>query len=65
MNKPPDHDFVDQAAQGQNSLLREMISWLRYSRKWWLTPVVVLLLLVGLLVILSSTAVAPLIYTLF
>ena len=65
MSKLPEKEFAEQANQGQSGLLRETFAWLRYNRKWWLAPVVVLLLLVGLLVILSSTAVAPLIYTLF
>jgi len=58
-------DFIQQAEQTQQGLLRELWAWLRYTQKWWLTPVVVLLLAVGVLLILSSTAVAPFIYTLF
>ncbi|MDH3691112.1 MAG: DUF5989 family protein [Gammaproteobacteria bacterium] len=65
MSRQSEKEFAEQANQGQSSLLRETLAWLRYNRKWWLAPVVLLLLLVGLLVILSSTAVAPLIYTLF
>ena len=38
---------------------------LRRTGKWWLLPVLVALLLVGLLVLLSGSAAAPLIYTLF
>lgn len=63
MNSPD--DFATEASRKQTGLLRETLAWLRYNKKWWLTPVVFLLLLVGLLVVLSSTAVAPLIYTLF
>ncbi len=58
-------DFIQQAERAQSGLLREFWEWLRYNKKWWLTPVVLMLLLVGLLVFLSSTAVAPFIYTLF
>ena len=65
MSERSEQKFSEQARQGQSSLLRETFAWLRYNKKWWLAPVVALLLLVGVLVILSSTAVAPLIYTLF
>lgn len=58
-------DFIEQAEQAQQGFLRELVQWLRYNKKWWLAPVVVLLLAMGVLVILSSTAVAPFIYTLF
>jgi drug/metabolite transporter superfamily protein YnfA len=39
--------------------------FLRHSKKWWLLPIVVILTVFGLLMILSSTAAAPFIYTLF
>ena len=65
MSELPEQEFAKKATQGQSGLLRETFAWLRYSGKWWLAPVVVLLLMVGVLVILSSSAVAPLIYTLF
>jgi hypothetical protein len=58
-------DFARQAEEAQTGVLREIWQWLRHSGKWWLTPIVLGLLLVGGLVILSSTAVAPFIYTLF
>jgi hypothetical protein len=58
-------DFMQQAELAQPSLLREYWEWLRDYRKWWLIPIVLTLLLVGLMVIASSTAVAPFIYTLF
>ncbi|MGD9726032.1 MAG: DUF5989 family protein [Nitrospiraceae bacterium] len=49
----------------QPSPLREYWEWLRDNRKWWLIPIILTLLLVGFLVVLSTTAVAPFIYTLF
>lgn len=54
------------AAEGsQPGLLSESWQWLRYNKKWWLAPILLGLLLVGGLVVLSGTAVAPFIYTLF
>ena len=36
-----------------------------HNKKWWLTPIILTLLLIGVLVVLSGTAVAPFIYTLW
>jgi Family of unknown function (DUF5989) len=58
-------DFLQQAEQAQIGLLRELWAWLRYNKKWWLLPIVVVLLFVSFLVLLSGTALAPFIYTLF
>jgi hypothetical protein len=37
----------------------------RYTKKWWLTPIVIVMFLFGLLVVLAGTGAAPFIYTLF
>ena len=48
------------------SFLREFWKFLRLRRKWWLVPILVMLALVGgLLVLAQTSALAPLIYTLF
>ena len=48
------------------SFLREFWKFLRFRRKWWLVPILVMLALVGgLLVLAQTSALAPLIYTLF
>lgn len=57
--------FAQQAEQPQVGLVREFWDFLRYNKKWWLTPIILVLLLVSALVLLSSTAAAPFIYTLF
>jgi hypothetical protein len=57
--------FAAQAAEQQPGLLAEFLDFLRYNKKWWLTPIILVLLLVGTLVVLSGTAVAPFIYTLW
>lgn len=50
-------------AQG---LMRELWSYMRVRKKWWLLPLLVVLLLVGvLLVFAQSSALAPFIYTIF
>ena len=62
--KNPD-DFSDMAEAPQTGIVREFWDFIRYNKKWWLTPIVVVLLLVGVLVLLSGTTAAPFIYTLF
>lgn len=63
--KSPRSDFAQQAESNDPGILREIWDFLRESKKWWLIPIVVVLLLVGALVLLSGTAAAPFIYTLF
>jgi uncharacterized protein DUF5989 len=47
-------------------LIRELWSFMRVRKKWWLGPIMLMLGLLGLLVVLTQgTAVAPFIYTLF
>lgn len=58
-------NFEQQADSQQVSLLGEFWEFLRYNKKWWLTPIILVLLLVGTLVVLSGTAVAPFLYTLW
>ena len=60
-----DRDFVRQSELAQPGLVREFVDLVCHNKKWWLTPIIVMLLLVGFLVILSGTAIAPFIYTLF
>ncbi|HTL73043.1 MAG TPA: DUF5989 family protein [bacterium] len=45
--------------------MREFLDFLRHNKKWWLLPIVLILLLLGLLVLLSGTAIAPFLYPLF
>ncbi len=48
------------------SLLKEIWEFLRTRKKWWLTPIIVFLILISILIVLtSSSAIAPFIYTLF
>jgi hypothetical protein len=63
--KEPDQDFAQSAQEAPEGLLREFLGFLSHSKKWWLIPLLVVLLLVGVLVILGSTALGPLLYPLF
>jgi hypothetical protein len=55
--------LAEQASQ--QSLLSEFWGFLKTNKKWWLTPIVLMLLGLGGLLVLSGTAAAPFIYTLF
>ena len=46
-------------------MVSEFLYFLKTSKKWWLLPILIVLVGFGLLVILSGTAAAPFIYTLF
>jgi hypothetical protein len=58
-------DFAHQAMGNAGGFLSEFWYFVRYNKKWWLTPVIMLLLLLGVLVVLGSSGAAPFIYTLF
>ncbi|MBS1914774.1 MAG: hypothetical protein JST87_00755 [Bacteroidetes bacterium] len=46
--------------------LKDLWKFLKERKKWWLAPLIITLLLLGLLIVLGSTsALAPFIYTLF
>jgi cell division protein FtsW (lipid II flippase) len=53
--------FEQQVAQPQIGLVAEFLVFLRYNKKWWLTPIIILLLIVGILVWLGGSGL-PLIY---
>jgi hypothetical protein len=59
-------EFEKAAAEVEGeSLLNEFWSFLAHNKKWWMLPIVIVMLLLGTLMVLSSTAVTPFIYTLF
>ena len=57
----------EEAAKKQPSggLLSEFWAFLKHNKKWWLLPILLVLLVLGVLILLSGTAAAPFIYTLF
>ena len=66
MGRQPSSEFEKAAAaQPSGGLLRDLWDFLKTNKKWWLVPIIVMLLIFGLLILLSSTGVAPFIYTLF
>ena len=59
------NEFETAASESRTGFVGEFLSFLRENKKWWLLPIVLAVLLVGVLVILSGSAAAPFIYTLF
>lgn len=53
------------AEHTSNGFLSDLWYFLKTNKKWWLIPILVVFLVAGLLVLLSSTGLAPFIYTLF
>ncbi len=64
-DQTPTDRLEEMADEKQTGLFGELWGMLRHTKKWWLTPIIVVIVILGVLVLLSSTAVAPFIYTLF
>jgi hypothetical protein len=58
-------DFQQLAEEKRVGLLVEFWQFLKENKKWWLAPIVITVLFLGMLVLLSGSAAAPFIYTLF
>ncbi len=64
-NAPESSEFEDLSREQEPSLLREIWTFIKEEKLWWMSPIIIALLLVGILVALTSTGAAPFIYTLF
>ena len=60
-----DNDFEKASQEKQGNLLSEFMGFLKQTKKFWLLPLILVMLALAALLILSSTAAAPFIYTLF
>lgn len=58
-------EFESQASQDDLGVVREFVLFLKYNKKWWLTPIVIALLLIAVIVFSAGTGLAPFVYTLF
>ena len=67
MSQSPADDFEKAAAERTQDvgIVAEFVDFLKYNKKWWLLPIVAILLLLGIFLVLSTSAAAPFIYTLF
>lgn len=52
-------------SEAQRNVVGEFWYFLKQNKKWWLLPIVIIMFGFGLLVLVSGTAAAPFIYTLF
>jgi hypothetical protein len=51
---------------GQMGLTRELWTFLKVRKKWWLLPIIMILFLFGmLLVLVQGSVLAPFVYTIF
>jgi hypothetical protein len=60
-----DNDFEKASQQKQGNLLAEFWGFMKQNKKFWLLPLILVMLAFAALLILSSSAAAPFIYTLF
>jgi Family of unknown function (DUF5989) len=61
---PSEFEKAASSAEGE-SLASEFWAFLSQNKKWWLLPILIVMLILGGLILLSMTAAAPFIYTLF
>ena len=64
-NSQESSEFEEMGREQEPSLLREIWTFIKEEKLWWMSPIILALLLVGILVALTSTGAAPFIYTLF
>lgn len=57
--------FEELARQQPPGLAAEFWQFLMHNKKWWLLPILLVMLMLGVLIFLSSTPLAPFVYTLF
>lgn len=59
-----DFEKIAQSSR-ETGMVSEFWHFIRTSKKWWLLPIIGILFLFAVLLLLSGTAAAPFIYTLF
>lgn len=61
---PSDNEQLFQEASDPG-FFADLWDFLKTSRKWWMLPLIGAFILLGVILVLSQTAAAPFIYTLF
>ncbi len=59
------NEFEKASQEKQGNLVSEFMGFLKETRKFWLLPLILVMLALGALLILTNSALAPFIYTLF
>ena len=55
-------NFLADADASQVGLVAEFVDFLKYNKKWWMTPILLVLALIAVLVVISATGGAPFLY---
>ncbi len=65
--KKESRSAFQKAAESQSggSFFGDLWDFIKTNKKWWLVPIIVLFVGFAVLILLSSTGIAPFIYTLF
>jgi len=58
-------DFENASEEKQSSLFSEFMGFMKETRKFWLLPLILIMLALGALLVMTNSALAPFIYTLF
>jgi hypothetical protein len=58
-------DFLEQSRRPRKGILSEFVGFLLSNKRYWLLPIVLVMILFTVLMLTSTTGVAPFIYTLF
>ena len=66
LNDPEtDETFRSHAQSAQPGLLSELAEFMIHNKRWWLVPMMAVLLVLGLMIVVTNTAIVPGIYMLF
>jgi hypothetical protein len=65
MNEDPRREFEREFKRSRSTLLRGFFELLQDNKKWWMLPIVTIMLLFAVLMVLSNSAAASFIYSLF
>ena len=59
-------DLVEGTEMREAGLVRELWTFMRARKKWWLLPLIMVMLMIGALIVFAQGSVlAPFIYTIF
>jgi len=64
-NRDSGNQFAQQGQAERTGMLADFIYLLKNNQKWWMLPLILVFIAFGVFMVLSSTGVAPFIYTVF
>jgi hypothetical protein len=60
-----DEKFLEESRRPRKGFVSELVGFMMSNKRYWLVPIVLVMLLFTVLMLTSTTGVAPFIYTLF